>query len=54
MQDNDVENLKVWHECGPNDGLWDIHAYEIESKRVTLQRPPLNARAVLWQWIPKM
>jgi hypothetical protein len=31
MQDNDGENVQAWHECGQDDGLWEIAAYEIES-----------------------
>jgi hypothetical protein len=31
MQDNDEENVQAWHEGGLDGGLWEIHAYEIES-----------------------
>jgi hypothetical protein len=31
MHDNDGETVQLWHECGLDDGMWEIHAYEIES-----------------------
>jgi hypothetical protein len=40
MEDNDGDNVQAWHECGLDDGLWEIHACEIESQYVTMQRPP--------------
>jgi hypothetical protein len=40
MHDNDGENAQAWHECGLDDGLWEIHVCEIESQCVILQRPP--------------
>jgi hypothetical protein len=30
MHDNDGENVHAWHECGHDDGLWEIREYEIE------------------------
>jgi hypothetical protein len=32
MQGNDGVNVHAWQECGLGDGLWEIHAYEIESR----------------------
>jgi hypothetical protein len=31
MPDNDGENVQAWHECGIDNVLWEVHAYEIES-----------------------